>query len=362
MATIRKRVSADGCITFQVQVRKKGFPPESASFARLTDARKWAMTTEAAMEEGRHFPRHESTRHTLADAITRYQKYVLPRKAKSSIPTISARLNWWSAQIGKHSLDQITPALIVECRDKLLLEGPGGEAGRRLALRGGGVSPTTARHYLMALSHVFAMAVREWGWLKETPISSVDKPRMNPGRVRYLTNDELRAFLEACRESSCGYLYPAVLLAITTGMRLGEQFGLTWDQVDLDRGWITLGITKNKQRRGVPLVGGALEELRSLGRVRRIDTAFVFPSHNGKKPLDIRLPFTNALKRAGITDFHWHDLRYCAASYLAMSGVPLKVIGKLLGHSTSAMTDRYSHLADEIVTDAVSKVMTKLFR
>jgi len=68
------------------------------------------------------------------------------------------------------------------------------------------------------------------------------------------------------------------------------------------------------------------------------------------------------LKRSGITDFHWHDLRHCAASYLAMSGVPLKIIGKLLGHSTSAMTDRYSHLADEIVTDAVSKVMTKLFK
>ena len=185
---------------------------------------------------------------------------------------------------------------------------------------------------------------------------------MSPGRVRFLSNDELTALLEACRDSSCGYLYPAVMLALTTGMRRGEQFGLTWEDVDFERGWITLGVTKNKQRRGVPLVGGALEELRSLGRVRRIDTAFVFPSHNGKKPLDIRLPFTNALKRAGITDFHWHDLRHCAASYLAMSGVPLKVIGKLLGHSTSAMTDRYSHLADEIVTDAVSKVMTKLFK
>lgn len=93
-----------------------------------------------------------------------------------------------------------------------------------------------------------------------------------------------------------------------------------------------------------------------------IDRNPVFPSPDGKKPYDIRRPFTFALKKAGIQDFRWHDLQHCAASYLAISGVPLKVIDQLLGHRTSAMTDRYSHLADQVVTDAVSKVMTKLFR
>jgi integrase len=189
----------------------------------------------------------------------------------------------------------------------------------------------------------------------------VDKPRMSPGRVRFLANEELAALLEACRNSSCGYLYPAVMLALTTGMRRGEQLNLTWENVDFERGWITLGITKNMQRRGVPLVGAAQEALRSLRTVRRIDANLVFPSHDGKKPYDIRRPFTFALKKAGIQDFRWHDLRHCAASYLAMSDVPLKIIGKLLGHNTSAMTGRYSHLADQVVTDAVSKVMTKLF-
>lgn len=361
MATIRKRVCSDGSITYQVQVRKKGCPPESASFARLTDARKWATSVESAINDGRFFPRKEAARHTLGDAITRYKRDVLYRKAANTIPTFATRLEWWNIQLGSYSLDQITPALVAECRDKLLREGPGGEAGGRLALRGGGVSPTTARHYLMALSHVFALAVREWGWLKETPMSKVDKPRMNPGRVRYLTNEELTSFLEACRESDCGYLYPAVLLAITTGMRRGEQLGLTWNQVDLERGWIALGETKNKDRRGVPIVNSALDALRSLRKVRRIDTDLLFPSHKGKKPFDLRKPFGRALRQANIQNFHWHDLRHCAASYLAMSGVPMKVIGKLLGHRTSDMTDRYAHLADQVVDDAVKKVMTKLF-
>jgi len=362
MATIRKRVRSDGSIIFQVQVRKKGCPPESASFTRITNAKKWAMSIETAIDEGRHFSRHEAAKHTLSDAITRYRRDVLHRKAPSTIPTILPRLDWWNERLGDHSLDKITPALVAEYRDLLLREGPGNSTGGRRALRGGGVSPQTARHYLNILSHIFAVAVREWGWLADSPMRKVDKPRMSPGRVRFLSNDELTALLEACRDSSCGYLYPAVMLALTTGMRRGEQLSLTWENVDFERSWITLGITKNKQRRGVPLVGAAQDALRSLRTVRRIDTNLVFPSHDGRKPYDIRRPFTLALKKAGIRDFRWHDLRHCAASYLAMSGVPLKVIGQLLGHRTSAMTDRYSHLADQVVTDAVSKVMTKLFK
>lgn len=361
MATIRKRIRSDGSIIFQVQVRRKGCPLESSSFTRLTDARKWAMSIESAIDEGRHFPRHEAARHTLTEAISRYRRDVLHRKSPSTIPTILPRLDWWNNRLGNYSLDQITPALIAECRDQLLREGPGGDAGRRRSLRGGGVSPQTARHYLNILSHLFAVAVREWGWLADSPMRKVDKPRMSPGRVRYLSNEELSALLEACRESCCGYIYPAVLLALMTGMRRGEQFSLTWKDVDFERGWITLDITKNMQRRGVPVVGVALDALRSLRNVRRLDTNLIFPSHNGKKPYDIRRPFAFALKRAGIKDFRWHDLRHCAASYLAMSGVPLKVIGQLLGHRTSAMTDRYSHLADQVVTDAVTKVMTRIF-
>lgn len=71
----------------------------------------------------------------------------------------------------------------------------------------------------------------------------------------------------------------------------------------------------------------------------------------------LRLPDS----QAAIQDFHWHDLSHCSASYLAMSVTPRKVIGKLLGHSTSAMTDRYSHLSSKVVTDAVSRVMSRLF-
>ncbi|NLI46349.1 MAG: tyrosine-type recombinase/integrase [Acidobacteria bacterium] len=362
MATIRKRASADGTITYQVQIRRKGHPPESCSFARLTDARKWAVTVEAAMVESRHFSQAESSRHTLSEAIARYRKEVLSQRAPSTIRSSLSRLEWWDERLGGFTLDQITPAMIVECREALLHDGPGDERGRRRALRGGGMSPTTVRYYLVILTHLFNLAVREWGWLKESPIRKVTKPAANPGRIRYLTDEELATSLDACRESECGYLLSAVLLALTTGMRYGEQFGLTWSQVDLNRGWITLGLTKNKKRRGVPLVGPALDAIRKLEKVRRVDTDYLFPSHDGKKPYDIRRPFQKALRAANIKDFSWHDLRHCAASYLAMSGVPLKVIGKLLGHSTSAMTDRYSHLADEIVTDAVSKVMTKLFK
>jgi len=363
MAVIDERIDSDGKVSYRVRIRIKGHPSLSQTFSRKTDAKEWATRTEAAIKEKRYFPLAEARRHSLKEAIERYRRTVLSRKAPSNIPTEDARLRWWEEQLGDFTLDQITPALLTECRDRLLAEGPGGVKGRRAALNGGGVSTSTAAKYLRILAHLFHIAVREWQWLRESPLDKVTKPPENRGRVRFLEMDELKRLLDVCRESNNPYLYTAVVVSISTGVRRGELLSLTWGKVDLKEGHCILEDTKNGTRRSVFLRGEALRLMRELTRKRNTVTNLCFPSlHYPNQPYDIRRPFLLALKRAKIRDFTWHDLRHCCASYLMMNGATLGEVAEVLGHKTLAMVKRYAHIADSHTATVVDKMNRAIFK
>ena len=87
MANIEKRISREGKTSYRVKIRLKGFPSQSATFERLTDARKWTQQTESAIREGRHFKTTEAKRHTLAELIDRYKREVLPIKKSAKDQT-----------------------------------------------------------------------------------------------------------------------------------------------------------------------------------------------------------------------------------------------------------------------------------
>lgn len=122
MATFESRRADDGTRSYRVKIRLKGQPAVSASFVRLTDAKRWAQSTEAAIREGRYFKTAEAKRHTLAlaDLIDRYEKEVLPSRPKNAKNT-RRNLRWWRAKLGAYSLADVTPARIVECRNQLLV-------------------------------------------------------------------------------------------------------------------------------------------------------------------------------------------------------------------------------------------------
>jgi len=224
--------------------------------------------------------------------------------------------------------------------------------------------------YLAALSHAFTIAVNEWGWLDDSPMRKVKKPALPRGRVRFLSEDttdgekiegERTRLLKACEESSNPYLYPVVVLALSTGMRQGEIMGLTWEDVDLHQGRATLHETKNGERRVVPLSGKALELLKAHSKVRRLDTNLLFPGRIPQKPIALRAPWEAALKKAGIEDFRFHDLRHSAASYLAMNGASLAEIAEVLGHKTLQMVKRYSHLSEAHTAGVVARMNARIF-
>lgn len=353
MATIKERTSKDGSIRYTVEVRLKGYPRQTATFKRKTDARKWIQDTESAIREGRHFKTAEAKRHTLAELVDRYINDVLPNKSATLRRDQTTQLNWFKDEIGAHTLADITPAMITQCRDKLLTE-----IGQRGKVR----TPASVVRYMAALSHAFTIAVNEWQWLEDSPMRKVKKPKESRGRVRFLDDEERAKLLQACKESSSEWLYMCVILALSTGMRQGELMGLKWSDVNLKDRYIILHETKNGERRRVPLSGHALELLQEHAKVRRLDTPLLFPGiKHPDKPIDLRRSFNGALECAGITNFHWHDLRHCTASYLAMNGASMAEIAEILGHKTLSMVKRYSHLSDGHVSSVVERMNAKIF-
>ena len=140
-----------------------------------------------------------------------------------------------------------------------------------------------------------------------------------------------------------GHLRPIVTIALHTGMRRGEIFSLKWEQVDLEHGFILLDISKNGERREIP-INTTLEYL-FKDLPHSVESMYVFAGKNGNPLTDIKNSFHAALKKAGILDFRFHDLRHTFASHLVMAGVDLTSVKELLGHKDITMTLRYSHLA-----------------
>jgi integrase len=332
VASIRKRINKDGLVAYRVDVRLKGFSPQRATFRRLTDAKKWGQQTEAALREGRYFKTTEAKRHTLKEAIKRYKETVLP--FKSDHKKQAAQLDWWHSKIGEYTLADITPAVLGEVRDSLAV----------------GRSPATVNRYLAIISHLFTIAVNEWGWVEVNPVKKVRKPKEPRGRVRFLSDDERKELLKACKNSKNPYLYIVVVLALSTGMRRGEVLGLRWQDVDTINGRIILHETKNGERRAIPLTSHALELLKSHNKLRHLATDLLFSGKNPEKPILIRASWLSAVKEAKISDFRFHDIRHSTASYLAMNGATLIDIANILGHKTLQMVKRYAHLTEPHTT------------
>jgi integrase len=350
MATIQRRTWTDQeggqRTSYRVQVRRRGFPPVTATFERKTDADKWAKATEADMDRRRYFPQHEAERHTLADLVDRQLEGV-----KLNRPGDYARqkvlLGWWKAKLGDYTLATITAPILSKYRDELQTKE--------------GAAPGTVNRYLSALSKAFSNAVREWHWIQENPLTRVSKKAEPMGRVRYLSDEERARLLEACRASERKELYLIVLFGLTTGMRRGELLGLRWQDIDLERRVAVLHNTKNGDRRSVPIVPEVAELLREHGKVRRLDNERIFPGE-GKGPLWFDAEWYAALKTAQVKDFRFHDLRHTAASYLAMSGATVPELAAVLGHRTLQMVKRYAHLSDQHTGAVIERMTAKYFR
>ena len=199
------------------------------------------------------------------------------------------------------------------------------------------VKPSTVNRDLTCLRTMLYKAV-EWGYLKENPIQRVKLYKENQ-RVRFLEKEEIERLLNACSPHTRNM----VVFALNTGMRRGEIFNLKWSNVDLINKHIYLYKTKSKENRVVPM--NRIVERLHVNIKERYISEYVFCNESGGQVRNIRTGFKNSLRRAGIKDFRFHDLRHTFASHLVMSGVDLNTVRELLGHKKIEMTLRYAHLS-----------------
>lgn len=325
MAAIVPRRAKDGSVSYQVKIRRQGFPPVSRSFLRRADAERFARQAEVEMDRGAFVDTGEAHRILMSELFARYRVEVAPTlRGRHAIPA----LRILSDRLGKWSAAGVTTKKIAEYRDWRLSCGVTGE---------------TVRKELGTLSRVFDIAIREWGiGLPGNPVRLVTKPPPSRARDRRLADGEearLMASLARCRNP---YMVPLAQLALATGMRQGELLALNWQNVDLKRRTAILPITKNGDARAVPLSSRAIEVLEALPGSP--DGGRVFPISQGL----VVQAWGHAVRRAGLDDLHFHDLRHEALSRMAETGrLSALELARISGHRTLQCLARYTHLRAE---------------
>jgi len=221
-----------------------------------------------------------------------------------------------------------------------------------------GRSAQTTRHILAAVRQVFNFAKRHGLYTGDNPVSLVKKPAADARRLRFLTHEEADRLLEALAERESN-VHDMALLALHCGLRAGEIFSLTWGDVDMARGVLILRNTKSGKTRAAFMTEDVAAMLAT--KAHRNPDDLVFPSSKGGRIVQISETFNRTVTALGlnngVTDPRqkvvFHTLRHTFASWLVEQSVDLYTVKELMGHSTLAMTERYSHLAPDTLRRAV---------
>jgi integrase len=245
------------------------------------------------------------------------------------------RLRWLDQHLGGKHLDEIDRTLIDQVR----------------FARESVASGATANQYLKLIRAILRRARDEWEWTDKVP--KVRMAQEAAGRVRSLTPQEFQRLIAELPE----HLADMAVFSVATGLRQGNVKGLEWRQVDLERGhaWIPGSQHKNGKPHSVPLNQMALAVLRKqVGKhVSRVFTYCGAPIEQvGTKA------WRHALKRAGIEDFRWHDLRHTFATWHRQAGTPTYELQRLGGWLTAGMVERYAHVAPEALHSAAHRLDT----
>jgi integrase len=214
-------------------------------------------------------------------------------------------------------------------------------------------APATIKHQVVLLSRLYSVA-EQWGlYSGDNPCRKVKKPKLNNQVTEFLTDDDLNSLLDVLDKWHNRMSAGCVLFCLHTGVRRGELFKLTWDDLDLTRQTMILRDPKGKIDQTLPLSDKAVEVLKNLPR--DYETPWVFYGKKGKQRTDFKGPWMRIKKAAKLPkDFRLHGLRHHFASSLVSAGIDLYTVQKLLCHKDAAMTQRYAHLANKTLRDAVN--------
>ena len=327
MATIRKLRGR-----WQAQVRRRGMKPRCKSFDSKNEAEKWARELESQVDKFGAAPDTrilEST--TLGALMKRYAQEVSPSK-RGSTQEIQRLGVLQRHDLAYRTLVGLSQQDIALFRDERLKT----------------VKPATVVRELAILSHVLDVAMRDWGYpLAQNVVKMVRRPTINNSRSRRLPPSEEQCLLDACDDGKVECFRTLIILAIETGMRRGEILGLKWTDISHNRRVISLAMTKNGTSREVPLSQRAYEALMTLKQCETVDQSMPFAMTTSA----FEQTWRRVLKRAGVRDLKFHDLRHEAVSRFFELGLNIIEVSTISGHKELSMLKRYTHLnADSLVS------------
>ncbi|MBM4389278.1 MAG: site-specific integrase [Deltaproteobacteria bacterium] len=286
------------------------------------------------LKEGRYFDKPKGKDVIFEQHVKNYlENYSRTHKRSYQRDKVSARV--LSKAFGGKRLKQIT----VEAVERYKKE--------RLET----VTPATVNREIACLKVMFRKAV-DWGLLNENPMKRVKQLKEGAGRVKTLSEEDEERLLSACPS----WLKPIVITALDQGMRMGEILSLQWGDIDLRKGLIMIRDSKSGEGRTLPMSGRVKELLKEMPR--GLPDVIVFATNAGtqRRVDDTGRRFHDVVKKIGLHDFRFHDLRHVFATRLVERGIGIITLKELLGHKTLAMVTRYGHVTLEDKRRAIERL------
>ena len=318
MGSIRKRNGK-----FQAQIRRDGVTPISKTFTNKKDAVVWVRGIEARIDTGEtNVLAPKAT--TLADLLSRYGQEVTPGK-KGCDPEQKRLSRLLRDPVSATPLSKLTSAKLAEFRDKRVNDGV-----------------RAAQYDLILIKHCIKIARLEWGIsMSNNPVDAIRIPNGIKRRERRLRHGEYEALMKAAQSCRNTLIWPMVDFAIETGMRRSEILSLRWENLSEQERIASLPDTKNGSKRDVPLTLKAAQVITNLPA----HTDNIFPTSD----YAVRHAWDRLVRRAGIEDLRFHDLRHEAVSRFFEMGLRVPEVALISGHKDFRMLARYTHITAENV-------------
>jgi integrase len=330
MATIRRRGDS-----WQAQVRRAGYEPQTRTFARREDAQRWARSVEFDLDrQPRGTPVQNGSSQTLGELLARYEAEITPLKRSNDRERDKIRVIKRST-INNIKITDLRASHIRQYRDD------------RLKI----VKPATAKRELAIIRHCISVAIGEWGLeLGRNPGKDIVVKNADQARSRRLSKIEFERLTAELDRSSVWYLKPIVVLALETGMRRGEILAIRKQDVKIEDRLLHIPHSKNGSARTIPLTKRAFDLIMDLKT-----TDPVFPI----KVSTLRQSWKRLTNTANLDDFRFHDLRHEALSRFAELGLSISEISLISGHKTAQMLFRYTHARADIVAKKLARLSNR---
>ncbi len=308
----------------------------------LVDARKAAKTLKSEINLGADPRGEEKAKRAVLNYSDFFEQHYMPyvkvrkRSWKTDLGFHRLRLK---AEFGDLRLNQITRQHIQTFHTRLSNEG---------------LAAATSNHYLKLLKHSLNLAI-DWDMLETNPASRIPLLPEDNKIENLLSDEQLERLLSVLKTDENRNVCLIAIFLLSTGVRLNEALQAKWTHVDQkNRVWrIPAANSKSKRTRAVPLNDSALDVLNQLTTRDRYENLFV--------NFQTQLPYTTISKvwgrlrtKAGLPHLRIHDLRHQFASFLVNSGQTLFMVQQILGHSSPAVSQRYSHLSTKTMMEAAN--------